>query len=42
MDEFIVIKVMNEAMIRLKKSKSEDCTKNEKIKQFLQDEAIFF
>mgnify|MGYP006907997637 CR=1 FL=1 len=42
MDEFVVIKVMNEAMIRLKKSKNEDFTKNEKIKEFLQDEAIFF
>lgn len=42
MDEFVVIKVMNEAMLRLKKSKNEDSTKNEKIKEFLQDEAIFF
>lgn len=42
MDEFVVIKVMNEAMLRLKKSKNEDYTKNEKIKEFLQDEAIFF
>ena len=32
MDEFVVIKVMNEAMLRLKKSKNEDFTKNEKIK----------
>lgn len=42
MDEFVIIKVMNEAMLRLKKSKNEDSTKNEKIKEFLQDEAIFF
>lgn len=42
MDEFVVIKVMNEAMLRLKKSKNEDSTRNEKIKELLQDETIFF
>lgn len=42
MDEFIVIKVMNEAMLRLKKSKNEDYTKNKKIKEFFKDEALFF
>lgn len=42
MDEFIVIKVMNEATLRLKKSKNEDFSINDKIKQLLQDEAIFF
>ena len=42
MDEFIVIKVMNEATLRLKKSKDEDFSINEKIKELLQDEAIFF
>lgn len=42
MDEFIVIKVMNEAMLRLKKSKNEDYTKNEKLKEYLEDEALFF
>lgn len=42
MDEFIVIKVMNEATLRLKKSKNEDFSINEKIKELLQDEAIFF
>lgn len=42
MDEFIVIKVMNEATLRLKKNKNEDCTKNEKIKEFLQDKDFFF
>ena len=42
MDEFIVIKVMNEAMLRLKKSKNEDCTKNTTINDFLKDEAFFF
>lgn len=42
MDEFIVIKVMNEAMLRLKDSKNEDSSFNEKIKEYLQDEAFFF
>ena len=42
MDKFVVIKVMNEAMIRLRRSKNEDCEKNEKIKKFLDDEALFF
>ena len=42
MDKFVVIKVMNEAMIRLRRSKNEDCEKNEKIKKFLEDEALFF
>lgn len=42
MDEFIVIKVMNEAMLRLKNSKNEDSSFNEKIKEYLQDEAFFF
>lgn len=42
MDKFTIIKIMNEAMIRLKISKNEDCEKNEKIKEFLEDEALFF
>lgn len=42
MDKFVIIKVMNEAMIRLKKSKNEDYKRNEKIKEFLSDEALFF
>lgn len=42
MDEFVVIKVMNEAMIKLLKSKNENCNTNLKIKEFLQDEAFFF
>ncbi len=42
MDKFTIIKVMNEAMIRLKTSKKEDCKKDEKIKEFLKDEALFF
>ena len=41
MNEFIVVKVMNEAMLRLKKSKNEDCTKNEIIKKYLEDENFF-
>lgn len=35
MDKFTIIKIMNEAMIRLKISKNENCEKNEKIKKFL-------
>ena len=42
MDEFIVIKVMNESMLRLKKSKSENYDFNETIKEDLKDEAFFF
>ena len=33
MDEFIVIKVMNESMLRLKRDKNMDYTINEKIKE---------
>ncbi len=42
MDEFIVIKVMNEATIKLLKDKNKNCSINLKIKDFLQDEAFFF
>ena len=42
MDKFVIIKIMNEAMIRQKMSKNEDCEKNKKIKEFLEDEALFF
>ena len=42
MDEFIVIKVMNEAMQRLLESKGESSIKNQKIKEYLLDEAIFY
>ena len=42
MDKFAIVKIMNEAMLRLKISKNEDCEKNEKIKEFLEDEALFF
>lgn len=42
MDEFVVIKVMNEAMQRLLESKRENSLKNQKIKEYLQDEAFFY
>ena len=42
MDEFIVIKVMNESMLRLKKDKNEDYTVHEKVKEVLNDETVFF
>lgn len=42
MDEFIMIKVMNEAMIKLLKTKNKDCEKNIKLKEYLNDEGIFF
>lgn len=42
MDEFIVIKVMNEAMQRLLESRGENSLKNQKIKEYLQDEAFFY
>ncbi|MBQ3408173.1 MAG: hypothetical protein IJH12_03090 [Clostridia bacterium] len=42
MDEFVVIKVMNEAMLKLKKSKNENCTQNEKIKEYLEDKDFFY
>ena len=42
MDKFVVRKVMNEAMLRVKREKNEDCEKNETIKKFMDDEALFF
>lgn len=42
MDEFKVIVVMNEAMLKLLKDKNEDYEKNLKIKEYLKDEALFF
>ena len=42
MNEFIVIDVMNEAMIETLKSKNENCDLNLKIKEALKDEALFF
>lgn len=42
MNEFVVIKVMNEATLRLLKSKNENYEKNEKLKEYFKDEAFFF
>ena len=42
MDKFVVIKVMNEATLRLKMSRNENYEENKKIKEFLEDEALFF
>lgn len=42
MDEFKVIVVMNEAMLKLLKDKNADYNKNLKIKKYLEDEALFF
>ena len=41
MDEFIVVKVMNEAMLRLKKNKNEDYSINERIRHGLEDRELF-
>lgn len=41
MDEFIVVKVMNEAMLRLKKNKNEDYSINERIRHDLEDRELF-
>ena len=42
MDEFKVIVVMNEAMLKTLKDKNENYDKNLKIKEYLNDEAFFF
>ena len=42
MNEFKVIVVMNEAMLKLLKDKNEDYEKYLKIKEYLMDEAFFF
>ena len=42
MDEFKVIVVMNEAMLKLLKDKNANYEKNLKIKKYLEDETIFF
>lgn len=42
MDEFKVIDVMNEAMLKLLKNKNLDYDENLKIKECLEDETIFF
>lgn len=41
MDEFIMIKIMNEAMIKLKQSKNEDYKINEELKKDLEDRDFF-
>ena len=42
MDEFFVIKVMNEAMQKLLESKGENSLLNQKINKCLQDESFFY
>ena len=42
MNEFKVIVVMNEAMLKLLKDKNDNYDKNKKKKKFLEDEAFFF
>lgn len=42
MDEFNVIKIMNEATLRLKRSKGEDFDVNNKIKRCLEDREFFY
>ena len=42
MDEFILINVMNEAMLKLLKDKNADYAENLKIQKYLEDESFFF
>lgn len=42
MDEFKVISIMNEAMLKLLEHKNVNCDENLKIKKYLEDETIFF
>ena len=42
MNEFKVIEIMNEAMLKLLKDKNTDYNENLKIRKYLEDEAIFF
>lgn len=42
LNEFKVVVVMNEAMIKMLRTKNKDCSANLHIKELLQDEAIFF
>lgn len=42
MNEFIIIDVMNEAMINVLKEKNVDCSQNLKIAEQLKDKALFF
>ncbi len=41
-NEFVVIDVMNEAMIKTLSQKKENCEENIKIREYLKDEAFFF
>lgn len=42
MDEFKVIVIMNEAMLKTLKDKNVNCDKNLKIQKLLEDETLFF
>ena len=42
MDELTVIKIMNEAKIKVLQKKNEDSSKNEKLKEILNDQTLFF
>lgn len=42
MEEFTVIKIMNEATIEILKEKNKDYSLNIKIQEYLKDEALFF
>lgn len=42
MDEFRIISVMNEAMLKLLEHKNANCEDNLKIRKYLEDKAIFF
>ena len=41
-DTFKVIEIMNESMIKFLENKNLDCQKNLKIRNYLEDESIFF
>ena len=42
MNEFKVITIMNEAMLKLLKDKNSNYDENMKIRKFLEDETVFF
>lgn len=42
MNEFDIVNVMNEAMIRLSKNKNKNCDENLEIQKSLEDRAYFF
>jgi len=41
-DEFKVIVIMNDAMLKVLKEKNANCEKNSQIKKYLEDETVFF